>query len=182
MDFSDVRRAQMSDQEELADLWLQLLNEQAEQDDRMGIAEDAIDRWQNDFPVWLEDETARIYVAEADGETLGFASARRWGPPPIYEESSEVYLDELYVRPDDRRKGYGTQLVNAVRNWTDDLGARRIRLRVLTANQDARAFWAGQDAIPMTMTFTIEGPEPDDSPVDDEGSKKIGFSSERTAK
>ncbi len=181
MNYPDVRRAQMPDQEAVGQLWLQLLNEQSDHDDRMGIADDALERWTNDFPVWIEDETARIYVAEGEnGNSVGFATARRWGPPPIYEESSEVYLDELFVRPDDRRSGYGTQLVNAVRHWANQLGARRIRLRALTANQDGRAFWAAQDAIPMSMTFTIEGAEPDES-ASDEGSKKIGFTSERSA-
>lgn len=170
----------MADQEAVGNLWLQFLNEQSEQDDRMGIADDAFDRWENDFPVWLEDETARIYVAEAENDVVGFVAARRWGPPPIYEKSSEVYLDELYVRPEARRDGYGTQLVNAVRNWSEELGAHRIRLRVLTANQNGRAFWAAQDAIPMSMTFTIEGEQPADAGEEDEGSKKIGFSSERT--
>jgi GNAT superfamily N-acetyltransferase len=180
MSYPDVRRAQMPDQEAVGRLWHRLLTEQAEHDDRMGVADDALDRWQNDFPVWLEDETARIYVAEGEGEVVGFAAARRWGPPPIYEESSEVYLDELYVRPDDRRYGYGTQLVHAVRDWADQLGARRLRLRVLVANEAARAFWSAQDAVPLSLTLTIEGEEDEDE-TPDEGSKKIGFTSERSS-
>jgi GNAT superfamily N-acetyltransferase len=180
MEYPDVRRAHGSDQEEVGELWVQFLNEQSDQDDRLGIADDAFDRWQNDFPVWLDDETARIYVAEGeDGRIEGFVAARRWGPPPIYEESSEVYLDELFVRPEARRAGYGTQLVHAVRHWADQIGARRIRLRVLTANQDGRAFWAAQNAIPMSMTFTIEAENPAEE-ASDEGTKKIGFESERT--
>jgi GNAT superfamily N-acetyltransferase len=176
MNYPDVRRAQKADQEAVGQLWQQLLDEQSDLDDRMSVAEDAFERWQNDFPVWLEDETARIYVAEADdGSLAGFVTARRWGPPPIYEESSEVYLDELFVRPEARRQGYGTQLVHAVRDWTDQLGARRIRLRVLTSNQSGRSFWAAQEALPMSMTFTIEGNAPQDEGGSDEGSKKIGF-------
>ena len=175
MEYPNVRRAQNADQEAVGKLWQQLLSEQSELDDRMGVADDAPERWHNDFPVWLEDETARIYVAEADGALVGFVTARRWGPPPIYKESSEVYLDELYVRPDSRREGYGTQLVHAVRDWADQLEARRIRLRVLTSNQAGRSFWAAQEAIPMSMTFTIEGKQPPEKRGTDEGSKKIGF-------
>lgn len=173
MSYPDIRRAQPADQETVGDLWVQLLDEQDELEDRFGIAEDARERWDNDFPTWFDDETYRVYVAEVDDEIVGFATAHRWGPPPIYEESSEVYLDELYVRPDDRREGIGTQLVNAVRNWADRVGARRIRLNVLSANEDARAFWAAQDAYPLTLTFTIEQTGAEEG--DDEGSKKIGF-------
>lgn len=174
MEYPDVRRAQQSDQERVGELWMQLLSEQASLDDRFDVAEDALERWENDFPMWLDDETARVYVAEDEEEILGFATARRWGPPPIYKESSEVYIDELYVQPDARRRGLGTQLLRAVRDWTDRLGAQRIRLNVLTANNAGRAFWAAQEAVPMTMIFTIERPNQNDEEVD-EGSKKIGF-------
>ncbi|PSQ95022.1 MAG: N-acetyltransferase [Bacteroidetes bacterium SW_7_64_58] len=157
MRYPDVRRAQSDDQTTVGDLWVQLLREQDELDDRFGVADNARERWDNDFPQWLDDETYRIYVAEADDEIVGFASAHRWGPPPIYEESSEVYLDELYVRPEDRRQGLATQLVNAVRDWTDRIGARRLRLNVLATNDAALDFWATQDARPLTTTLTIEG-------------------------
>lgn len=181
MNYPDVRQAQMSDQEAVGTLWMRLLDAQADFDDRIGVAEDARERWDNDFPMRLDDETSRIYVVEnEEGDIVGFVGARRWGPAPIYEESSEVYLDELFVEPDHRRKGYGTQLVHAVRAWADRIGARRVRLRVLTSNADGRAFWAGQDAIPLSMTLTIEGDASGDGPTN-EGTKKIGFQSERTS-
>lgn len=174
MEHPDVRRAQIDDQSTVGDLWTRLLKEQEELESRFEMAEDARERWDNDFPMWLDQETSRIYVAEADEEIVGFATARRWGPPPIYAESSEVYLDELYVQPSHRRRGYGTQMLNAVRHWTDRIGARRIRLGILAANEDARAFWAAQDANPLTVTLTIEG-QGEVADEGDEGSKKIGF-------
>lgn len=180
MDHPDVRRAHREDKEKIGTLWSHLLTAQSELDDRIGVAEDAQERWENDFPMWLEDETARLYVVEdANGEIVGFASARRWGPAPIYKESSEVYLDDLFVVPESRRQGYGSQLVRAVRSWADQIGARRVRLRVLTSNADGRAFWASQDAIPLSMTLTMEGSVENDG-SGDERSKKIGFSSERS--
>jgi GNAT superfamily N-acetyltransferase len=155
-------------------MWEHLLSEQEAVEHRFEQADDARARWDNDYAVWLEDETYRIFVAEADGDLAGFATAHRWGPPPIYAESSEVYLDELYVRPDARRQGLGTQLVAAVRDWSDRLGTRRLRLSVLARNKTGRAFWAQQDAQPLTMTLTIEQ-QAAQNDEDDEGSKKIGF-------
>lgn len=151
-----------------------LLDEQESFDDRFARAEDARERWENDFPLWVENETRRVFVADRADDVVGFASARRWGPPPIYEESTEVYLDELFVRPSDRRQGVGTQLVNAVHDWADQMGARRLRLRALVENEAAQAFWAAQEARPITTAFTIEC-ETEVEKTDDEGSKKIGF-------
>lgn len=180
MDTPDVRPAQSSDQSAVGDLWEELLSTQAAFDDRVGISEDARDRWENDFPMWVDDDSARLFVAESEeGTIIGFATARQWGPPPVYEESAEVFLDELFVDPEHRRQGYGKQLVRAVRDWAEEIEARRIRLRVLTSNADGRAFWAAQDAIPLSMTLTIEG-RSDGATESDEGTKKIGFQSERT--
>jgi GNAT superfamily N-acetyltransferase len=174
-----IRRARTADAERLADLWLALLRTQAEQDDRIDVSDDAAERWHNDFPVWLDDETRRIFVAELDtaegreGEVCAFASAHRWGPPPIYAESEEVYLDEIYVAPDAQRQGIGGQLVDAVREWAEGLGAQRVRAQVLASNDAGNAFWDAQDAAPLTITRAIEcSPEPAESR---EGTKKIGF-------
>lgn len=169
-----IRRASETDQQAIRALWSALLDEQAALDDRMDVADDAEERWDNDFPMWIEDETRRLFVAETEA-IVGFVSARRWGPPPIYREQEEVFLDELYVRPDARRAGAGTALVSAVQEWADELGAQRVRLSVLAANEPARQFWAAQDAQPMTLTLTMDRPGAVEDQNDDEGTRKIGF-------
>jgi len=175
MSSSTIRQARPSDQEVIGGLWESLLEEQSALDARMGVAEDARARWENDFPLWLDDETRRIFVAEPSDEVVGFVSARRWGPPPIYRDEGEVFLDELYVAPSARRQGLGTELVEAVQEWADTVEARRVRLRVLAANDAGRAFWRNQDAAPLTETLAIERPGPDASEKEHEGSSKIGF-------
>lgn len=154
--FPDVRRAQPDDQEQIGALWIDFLNEQAALDSRFTVADDALERWHNDYRMWLTDETQAIFVVEPDDFIAGFATAHRWGPPPIYAASSEVYLNELYVAPELRRQGVGTQLVHAVRNWAETLGVVRIRLQTMAANQGARAFWENRGAQPFSTTLTVE--------------------------
>ena len=158
---SDVRRARNADQERLGRLWLELLEQQAALDDRLVVAGDALERWRNDYRVWLSDETHRLFVVEQEEAgpapaLAGFAAAHRRGVPPIYEAAAEVYLSELYVHPDVRRQGLGTRLAQAVRDWAEELSADRIRLGVLAANEAAQLFWAQQQATPFTHTLTIE--------------------------
>ena len=174
MPHPNVRRATKSDTDTLGDLWEALLDEQSDVENRLRVSEDARERWENDVPVWLSDETRRIYVAEDDGEIVGFATAHRTAPPPIYESEGEVYLDEIYVRPERRNKGFGAELVEAVTTWADHVQAERVRFSVLAKNSDARGFWESQEASPFTITYTIErtAQEPDGK---DEGIKKIGF-------
>jgi GNAT superfamily N-acetyltransferase len=195
-----IRPAREGDAEALGRLWLELLEAQADLDGRMGVADDALERWKNDFPMWLRDDARHIVVAEAVDEAgdaddeeegaaedegagggrqaiHGFASAHRWGPAPVYRDDPEVFLDELYVRPAARRQGIGSRLVAAVTDWADEGDAHRIRLRVLDANEEGRAFWAAQDAVALSHTLTIERPHGEDESdrAESEGSKKIGF-------
>lgn len=168
-----VRRARPSDLDALADLWITLLREQAALDPRFAPSDDAQARFRNDVPVWLEDDTRRLFVADDDGTLVGFATAHRWSPAPIYAFASEVYVDELYVKEAHRGHDVGRALVQAVVDWADALKAHRVRAGVLAANERGLAFWKEQGAEPYSVTVTIER----DGPArEDEASRgKLGF-------
>jgi GNAT superfamily N-acetyltransferase len=169
-----TRTARREDQERIGALWLDLLREQAALEERFGVAEDALERWNNDFPQWVRDEARRIVVAEVDGRITGFITAQRWAPAPIYAFAEEVYVNELYVAPAARRSGAGEALVAAIRTWADDLGAARIRLGVLAANEAGQAFWAAQGATPFSLTLTI-ALDPEPSSAEPAPRRRIGF-------
>lgn len=150
-----IRRARKEDQEHLGALWVALLQEQAALDVRFGVADDALERWTNDFPYWLHDEGRRFFVAEHGEQIVGFLTAHGWSPSPIYAEALEVYISELYVVPEVRQQHAGADLVAAVRVWAETLGASRLRIGVLAANESGQAFWRQQEAVPFSVTYTI---------------------------
>lgn len=150
-----VRQARKSDADAVEALWAQLLADHAALDPRFRPADDAPARWRNDFPVWLDDTTRRIFVAEVGGEVVGFVSAHRWSPPPVYVFTSEVYVDELYVRPRMRGQGHGQALMDAVRAWAEELDADQIRLTALAQNPSAVSFWQHQGATPFSTVMVL---------------------------
>lgn len=173
MESYNIRRARKKEAEQVAALWEQFLAEQEKLEERFRAADDASERWLNDFPLWLEDETRRIFVAENGGSIAGFISVHRTGPPPIYADASEVYVDEIYVVPEHRGKGIGGELVGKVRAWAEELAADRLRFACLSNNDAARAFWQKQQARSFytTMTIELEGQVQNDKPA----SRRLGF-------
>lgn len=168
-----IRRAERGDEVALLGLWTQFLDEQSRLDGRFRIAEDAAERWRNDFPAAAKHDRRRIFVAERAGEMAGFITALRWAPPPIYELTSEVFVEEIYVRSDARDAHVGAGLLDAVKSWAGEIGANRLRLGALAENAEGRAFWEKQGANPFSITYTIELGSRKDG--DDKPKAKLGF-------
>jgi len=152
-----VRSARAADRERLAAMWKQFLEEQAELDDRFVVADDAAERWSNDFTEWIGSRVHGFFVAESEREGLiGFASVHLWYPAPIYRPELEAYLDEIYVTPTRRREGAATALLQAIREWATARNARRIRLGVLGANENGLTFWDKTGARSFFQTLLID--------------------------
>ena len=151
-----VRPARPEDAAEASRLWLALQHEQGALHEAFAPSEDAGQRWANDFEAWVRADAVRcLLVAERDGRLVGLATAVPWFPAPIYRASEEVFLTDLFVDPEARRQGVGRALVEAVRGWAGDRGAKRVRLRVVSGNAAAEAFWAALGAEPLTRTLGL---------------------------
>lgn len=111
-----VREATDADYQEL----MKLYDEFVEEERFSGGKEDS-------FQEVLASTENFIYVAEDGGKLVGFVTfSTRWVvryPRPIAE------MDELYVKPEYRRKGLGTQLVDTIMKRAGELGCSRMFLR-----------------------------------------------------
>ena len=158
-----IRPATVRDVDALGQLWVALWDEQARHDARLRLSDDALDRWRTEAPDWVRDDGVCLLVVVEAGEVDGFAHAELWTPPPIYQGGLEVHLDELYVRPAVRGRGWGAGLVRAVAAWAQAQGAHALRMGVLAQNPAARRFWERQGATPLSMTYRKPLPHEDDA-------------------
>lgn len=168
-----IRRARKADLDDVGRLWIALLEEHAGLDPRFEVALDALDRWVNDYAHWLQDERQRVYVAEQQGQVVGFVRAEQWAPLPIYGESLEVYINEIYIAGPFRGKGLGSDLLDHVTQWASTLKADRLRLGMLAANAEGRRFWERQGASPLSVTYTIEFEKQEEVSTEKKG--RLGF-------
>ena len=87
-----------------------------------------------------------LFVAVADGSVVGFAAGVLRDRPQeeIYEvipfHDGEVI--ELYVVPDRRRQGVGTNLLRACEGWFLDHGCGAVHIEVFAPNTSAVEFYA----------------------------------------
>ena len=141
----NVRRAVPEDFDALAELWREFDHEvpppthEGPNDLEKELAEVA---------EILESEIA--FVAEDDGEPVGFALARNRG-------SGFGTLTDLFVSRDARRSGIGTELIREVLAAFREQGITQLDLEVLAANAGARALygrWGLRDEV-VIMTGAI---------------------------
>ena len=94
---------------------------------------------------WLADEyKAVVFVDET--EPVGYALYR--------ETATEIYLRQLFVRRDRRRRGIGRKAMGILRDqiWSSH---KRMTVEVLTANVSAVAFWRSVGYRDYCLTLEI---------------------------
>ena len=87
------------------------------------------------------------HVADANGEVAGFAlwflNFSTW------TGQHGIYLEDLYVRPDQRRSGLGRALLAELARICVARGYSRLEWSVLDWNSPARGFYASLGAVEM---------------------------------
>ena len=76
-----------------------------------------------EFEELLYKEEAAVFLAEGEGEAIGFAQCQLRRDYVEGTESSPVgYLEGLFVREEYRRRGVARQLLGACEAWAEDFG------------------------------------------------------------
>jgi predicted acetyltransferase len=122
----NFRRAIVSDAALLAELNHQLLHDEGHRNRTMSIPE-----LEQRMRGWLAFEYNAV-IFEEDGAVVAYALYR--------EQSEEIYLRQLFVARNRRRKGIGRQAVEILRtkSWPPN---KRLTVDVLVQNTAAIAFW-----------------------------------------
>ena len=81
-------------------------------------------------------DRARLWVAELDGEVVGYA------------RFTSTWLDDLYVSPDHSGAGIGSALLDLVKSLLPD----GFSLWVFASNRPARDFYAGHGLLERELT------------------------------
>ncbi len=94
----------------------------------------------------LSDADNYIFIAETDGQTVGYvyAQVERRPENPYTYAMDFVHVEQISVNDDQRGKGCGQQLMNTVYDLARKLGISRVTLGVWAFNTQARRFYEKQ--------------------------------------
>ena len=127
MDFL-YRKAEKSDSEIIAELFIEMLRTIYNTDDVEGYKSGYLDKY------FSEGEDL-IYVAELNKEVVAFLSVE------VYRKDSYVYLDDLSVTEKYRGKGVGTKLISLAEDYAKGLGVHAIVFHVEKTNERAHRLY-----------------------------------------
>ncbi len=111
----------------------------------------------------FEKHVAEVVLAEVDGRPVGFALffhnfSTFLGKPGIY-------LEDLYVKPEFRGKGYGKRLLIYLAKLAKERDCGRFEWAVLNWNEKAISFYRSMGAKPMNewRVYRLAGNELDEA-------------------
>ena len=90
----------------------------------------------------LADPESALWIAERDGEAIGYAQAGRCGLPHADAHADDGELKRLYLRTDAQNGGTGRALMDAAMAWLLRDGPRPLWISVWSENLGAQRFYA----------------------------------------
>lgn len=131
---------------DLEPLWLALRDHHGAVAESWGALQDDATSWaarRESYERWLGEPGAFVLVAERDGRAVGYALVRiDQRPSPTWRSLGRAAeLETLSVLPEERGRGLGGALLDAVDAELERIGVAEIGLTVVEPNAAARRFY-----------------------------------------
>ncbi|NJL92784.1 MAG: GNAT family N-acetyltransferase [Anaerolineae bacterium] len=135
----EIRRAQPTDMDELARLWLErrdvYLKNQALHEPRQEEA------WRAAVQHWITREDAAVLVAERDAQLIGYMVGWVRENLPQVEPTQFGLVSEMSVDGHCKQGGVGSALLQEMKTWFAERKLTWVEVRVPTLQPIEQAFW-----------------------------------------
>ncbi|HUM56408.1 MAG TPA: GNAT family N-acetyltransferase [Bacillota bacterium] len=99
-------------------------------------------------------EMIDLLFLEAEGEAIGFANLLTIFS--VWTHGKSMVLDDLYIKPEERGKGYGKAALEQIEKFAKAKGCKRIQFQSELTNPNAREFYKAVGYIPSDMYFYLK--------------------------
>ena len=133
-----IRPFRPEDLDVLAEFWRDMASDPLVSDHVYPPTEENVARWRSWVLKVHEEEGGHVLVAEAEGVgPVGFVLLRSRVERPLWTPRRTAIIYDLYVRPDWRRRGVGTALLEEAMKIVRQEGATHVRISALADNEPA---------------------------------------------
>ncbi len=137
-----IRPARPTDRERVLELWLELIDYHRKLRPDVPRASGLRVAAAAEIARALDRDSCCLVVAEAGGRVEGFLLAEvEPAPTGASVEAARSWIHELWVAPEQRRRGVASALVDAADAFFRERGAARVAVRVESGNEDGLGFW-----------------------------------------
>jgi GNAT superfamily N-acetyltransferase len=137
-----VREATLDDLDAVVELRLSLLREYGDHPLYGRLHPDARRRAYELYRTQLASANETIFVAALDGDIVGVLRCVDTPSSPLLMPERYCYVSSAYVKPDVRRLGVLTALVDAAERWCDARGITEMRLHNASGVRMAEDTWS----------------------------------------
>ncbi len=99
-------------------------------------------------------ELISMMIFEEDGVPAGFANLMMIYS--VWAHGKAMILDDLYLKPSVRGKGYGKQALEYIERFAAECGCKRLQFQSETTNPNAMEFYVSQGYSPADMKFYVK--------------------------
>ncbi len=139
-----IRQAEEKDIYALSKLHKKFIQEHAQLYDSVfyALSSDATEQWTQWVKKMLQNKSIGFFIAEEQNEIVGYVSGWIEERPPIYSLNKTGYLSNLFIIPQERKKGIGSNLHKALLGWFKTKKIKYIELSVNAQAAPAYAAWS----------------------------------------
>ncbi len=135
-----IRAARERDLAQIVALWQMLQEINASYEPRLALNTAAVDWFTAYLKDQLDNSSAAVLVAFAEGEMVGYTFGQILRRPTLLEGDCG-YVADLCVRADHQGHGIGRRLYEFLRAWFMQRDIHAIEVQVVRANPASQTFW-----------------------------------------
>ena len=154
-----IRRAREGDEKRVAEFAIRLFEQHVEYDPERFSTFANVKGAERFYRSRFDTPDSAVFVAEAEGEIMGFAYVERDERNYAQLLENGAWLHDIYVDESARGKGAGSGLIKAAAEAVRQMGAKKLLLTVAAKNMIAQQVFEKADFRPTMVEMTLNLPD-----------------------
>ncbi|NLJ88906.1 MAG: GNAT family N-acetyltransferase [Epulopiscium sp.] len=137
----NIRKAKIEDIDNLIILWIKLMEYHKEKKIYFLLSADWKEQKRNELEWIVKSDLTVVYIVEEGNKLIGYIRGTIHKLPLLYDIKYEGSIEEIFILPEYRRKGYATKLFQSLVKDFNKRELEYININVDIENETGEKFW-----------------------------------------